>query len=172
MIYLVCALIATGVFAFDIISKVLVENANIDKVIIPNLLKFKFRYNNGASFSFLADKEWARAFFIAITSIVALIMIALYVYAIIKKKKISKWLLVSWSLIFGGTVGNLFDRIFIGQVRDFIFVVYNTDIFPAIFNVADMGIVIGVIMLCVFILFLDDDAVFKFKGNKNGSKKD
>ena len=163
MIYIVCCLIASGVLALDLVSKYIVEKVNVNKVIIPELLKFKLRYNSGASFSFLADKEWARIFFIIITSAIVILMLGAFVYAIVKKKKISTWLLVALSLIFGGAVGNLYDRIFIGSVRDFIYVFYNTDIFPAIFNVADMGLVVGVIMVCFYLLFLDKDAIFKKK---------
>ena len=43
---------------------------------------------------------------------------------------------------------------------------YNTDIFPAIFNVADIFLVVSVIMLCIYLLFLDKDALFKFKGKE------
>ena len=46
---------------------------------------------------------------------------------------------------------------------------YNTNIFPFIFNVADSALVIGVIMLIIYMLFLDKDAVFRIKGNGNGN---
>ena len=78
----------------------------------------------------------------------------------------SKWLLIALSLIFSGALGNFIDRILFQRVRDFIFVFYNTQIFPAIFNVADMALVIGVIMICVYLFFLDKDAVFKKKPQK------
>ena len=61
----------------------------------------------------------------------------------------------------GGAVGNLVDRIAFSYVRDFIFVLYNTKIFTAIFNVADIALVVGVIMLVIYLLFLDEEAIFK-----------
>ncbi len=172
MIYIVCLCVVIGILALDLISKVVAVNQNFNVVIIPELLKFKLTYNKGASFSFLSDKPWAKYMFIAVTILVCLAIIGYFVYLIIKKKKPSKWLLVALSMTFAGALGNLIDRIALGQVRDFIFVFYNTDIFPAIFNVADISLVVSVIMLCVYILFLDKDAFFKFKGKENKTNDD
>ena len=85
------------------------------------------------------------------------------VYCIVKKKAVSKWLAVAVALVFGGAVGNLIDRFAFNRVRDFMYLFYNTDIFPAIFNVADIGLVVGVIMICIYLLFLDKDAILKRK---------
>lgn len=163
MIYIICLLSAAGVLAVDLISKYLAESTNFNFVVIPELVKFKLTYNTGAAFSFLSDKEWAMTFFMVITSITLLLITGYFIFNIIKKRKVSKWLLIALSLIFSGALGNFIDRILYQQVRDFIFVFYNTQIFPAIFNVADMALVIGVIMICVYLFFLDKDAVFKKK---------
>ena len=163
MIYIICLLSAAGVLAVDLISKYLAESTNFNFVVIPELVKFKLTYNTGAAFSFLSDKEWAMTFFMVITSITLLLIMGYFIFNIIKKRKVSKWLLIALSLIFSGALGNFIDRILYQQVRDFIFVFYNTQIFPAIFNVADMALVIGVIMICVYLFFLDKDAVFKKK---------
>ena len=172
MLYIVCSVIAVFVFGLDMLSKYLCANSNIDKVIIPHLVKFKYTTNEGAAFSFLSGYDWAITFFSITTVIVMLVVIVLMVYAIIKKKSVSKWLAVALAMVFGGAVGNLVDRLIFGYVRDFIFVFYNTDIFPAIFNVADIGLVVGVIMVCVYLLFLDKDAVFKFKKVEKNGKED
>ena len=66
-----------------------------------------------------------------------------------------------------GTVGNFIDRLALNYVRDFISFVFGTFKF-AIFNVADICLVVGVVMIVYYILFLDKDAVFK----KNNGKKD
>lgn len=163
MIYIVCLCVAVGVLALDLITKALAVSLDFNVVIIPELLKFKLTYNKGASFSFLADKSWAIYMFIAVTVLVCIAILAYFAYAIIKKTKPSKWLLIALSMTFSGAIGNLIDRIALGKVRDFIFVFYNTDIFPAIFNVADIFLVVSVIMLCIYLLFLDKDAVFNFK---------
>lgn len=163
MIYIVCTLVIVGVISLDLISKYLVSTAKINMVIIPELVKFQYTTNTGSAFSFLGDKKWAMPMFIALTFIV---LIAIFVYVgimIAKKVKLSKWLLIALSLVVSGAIGNLVDRIMLGYVRDFIFVFYNTNIFTAIFNVADIALVVGVIMLCVYMLFLDKEAVFRKK---------
>jgi signal peptidase II len=174
MTYIVSLIVAIGVLALDLVSKHLAELNSFDFVVIPELLKFKLTYNTGAAFSFLGDKEWAMTFFIILTTIILLSLIAFFVFKIVKKKKPSKWFSISFSLIFAGSLGNLVDRILFQKVRDFIFVLYNTDIFPAIFNVADIALVVGVIMVCVYLLFLDKEAVFKraSKGEDGDGKDD
>lgn len=170
-IYVVAAIIAVAVIALDQISKYITASSNVNAVIIPELLKFKLAYNEGAAFSFLSDAAWAQTFFKIITVVILLGIIGWAVYSIITKKTPSKWLIVAVSLVFGGATGNLIDRIAFNKVRDFIYVFYNTEIFPAIFNVADIALVVGVIMLCVYLLFLDKDAIFKKKsGDKNNGK--
>ncbi len=165
MIYLTCLILAVGIIVFDLLTKYFVVLFSVDFVVIPYLLKFELTYNTGAAFSFLGDKDWARTFFIILTSIVCLIILSVYIFFYIKKRKISKWVAVAGSMIFAGAVGNLVDRIFLGVVRDFIFVFYKTRIFPAIFNVADVFLVIGVIMLIIYLFFLDNDAIFRKKKN-------
>ena len=168
MIYIVCLLVAGGVLALDLITKYLAVEYSFNVVIIPELVKFKLTYNTGAAFSFLSDKSWAMTMFVSLTIAIMLGIIAFFVYKIVAKKPLSKWMAITLSLIFSGALGNFVDRVSMGKVRDFIFVFYNTQIFPAIFNVADMALVIGVIMMCVYLLFIDKDAVFK----KSEPKKD
>ena len=161
MIYIVCLITAVGVLAIDLITKYFAQELNFNFVVIPELVKFKLTYNTGAAFSFLSEKSWAITLFAVITFIALALILGYFIYNIIKRKKVSKWLLIALSLIFAGALGNLIDRLALGKVRDFIFVFYNTQIFPAIFNVADMALVIGVIMTCIYLLFLDKDAVFR-----------
>ena len=161
MIYIVCLITAVGVLALDLITKYFAQELYFNFVVIPELVKFKLTYNTGAAFSFLSDKSWAITLFAIITFIALALILGYFIFNIIKRKKVSKWLLISLSLIFAGALGNLIDRLMLGKVRDFIFVFYNTQIFPAIFNVADMALVIGVIMTCIYLLFLDKDAVFR-----------
>ncbi len=163
MIYIICLLVVGGVLTLDLISKYLVQLNQTDSVVIPHLLKFHYTTNTGSAFSFLGDKEWAMPMFIILTFVVLAVIFAFIIFSIVKKKELSKWLLIAISLIVAGAIGNLIDRISFGYVRDFIFVFYNTKIFTAIFNVADMALVIGVIMVCVYLLFLEKDAIFKFK---------
>ena len=163
MIYIICLVSAIGVLAVDLITKYFAESMSFNFVVIEELLKFKLTYNTGAAFSFLSGKSWAMTFFLILTSITLILILGYFIFNIVKKRKVSKWLLIALSLVFSGALGNMIDRILYQKVRDFIFVFYNTQIFPAIFNVADMALVIGVIMICIYLLFLDKDAIFKKK---------
>ena len=171
MIYIVSLIVVGGVLAIDLTTKYFANLQNWNFVVINELLKFKLTFNTGAAFSFLSDKDWAMTFFIAVTFLFMIAVLGFYIYHAVKKKKLSKWLAISCSLIFSGALGNFIDRVALGRVRDFIFVFYNTNIFPAIFNVADMALVIGVIMVCFYLLFLDKDAVFK-KSKKHVEKEE
>ncbi len=150
-----------GVISLDLISKYIVSSTKINMVIIPELVKFQYTTNTGSAFSFLGDKTWAMPMFIVLTFVVLIAIFAYIAVMISKKVKLSKWLLIALSLVVSGAIGNLIDRIMLGYVRDFIFVFYNTNIFTAIFNVADIALVVGVIMICVYLLFLDKEAVFR-----------
>lgn len=95
-------------------------------------------HNTGAAFSFLATESgWQRWFFVALASIVSLALI--------------KWLTtlrnepmvaVAVALILGGALGNLYDRITLGYVVDFLHFYWNDYHFPA-FNIADSSITVG-----------------------------
>lgn len=169
MFFIVLAIIFTLVLALDFTSKYLSVLYDFNFVVIPNVLKFVQTYNTGAAFGMLNDKAWSKYFFIAFSLLACLCILAFFVYKIIKKQKISKWLGVALTLVLSGALGNLCDRLFIGKVRDFIYFFYNTEIFPFIFNVADSALVIGVIMIIIYMLFLEKDAIFKKKGNGNGN---
>ena len=107
------------------------------------------------------DKPWAQTFFIVLT-VVALLGLAVYM---IFKKDNSRWLNVSLALIASGAIGNFIDRLALKEVRDFLFVHFFAN-----FNVADIAITVGGIMLVFYFLFLDKDAIFKKKENPNGNQ--
>lgn len=90
--------------------------------------------NRGAAFGILQDQLWL---FIPVTLIVVAVLIY-YLWVFRRERPLASW---SFSLILGGAVGNLIDRIRMGEVVDFLdFKLIN---YP-IFNVADAAIVIGV----------------------------
>ena len=100
-------------------------------------------YNEGAAFSFLSDAGgWQRWFLIGVSCIVC-VFIVVWMYQSISK---SKCLLAGLSLILGGALGNLWDRLYLGYVVDFIEVYYKDLYWPA-FNIADSAITIGAILL-------------------------
>ena len=105
---------------------------------------FTLVYNEGAAFSFLADQGgWQVYFFTTVSSVVSLGLLY-WLYTLHAKKE--WWLSISLSLILSGAMGNLYDRVTMGKVVDFIDWYYGTYHFPA-FNVADAVIFLGAAMM-------------------------
>lgn len=115
--------------------------------IIEGWLHITSTRNRGAAFSILQNQRW---FFITLTVIVSLFIIY-YIYRIYKTEK---WYALAFSLILGGAIGNLIDRILTGEVVDFIDVrIINF----AIFNLADSAIVIGTGLILIGMLFSKEE---------------
>lgn len=99
--------------------------------------------NEGAAFSFLSGAGgWQRWFFIGL-AIIASVFICFWLK---KLDRNQRWEAIAWSLVLGGALGNLIDRILYGYVIDFLDVYVGEWHWPA-FNVADSAITVGVIML-------------------------
>jgi len=108
-------------------------------------------FNKGAAFSFLSEAGgWQRWFFTAIAVVVS-IMLVLWLQ---KTQRRYWWLGLGLSMILGGALGNLYDRVVQGYVIDFISLHYDNYYFPA-FNLADTAITLGAILLIVDMLFLE-----------------
>ena len=102
-------------------------------------------YNPGAAFSFLADAGgWQRWFFI----VLALGVSAFIVSWLLRLNRDERWMAVALTLILGGAVGNVVDRIYIGHVIDFIDIYIGSWHWPA-FNIADSAITIGAVMMVI-----------------------
>jgi len=116
--------------------------------VIPSF-NFTLMYNRGAAFSFLSDAAgWQRWFFVAI-SLGASVLLIVW----LRKLKPQQWMLaVALSLVLGGAVGNLIDRLWLGYVIDFIQLYYKDFYWPA-FNVADSAITVGAVLLIWDALF-------------------
>lgn len=112
--------------------------------IINNFFSITYVRNNGAAWSILSGNR----LFLIIISLLALGLIYLY---FIKNKELTKLENFSYGLLIGGTIGNLIDRIIHGYVIDYLdFKIFNYS-FP-VFNLADICIVIGVILVCVSLI--------------------
>ncbi|MDX1593068.1 MAG: signal peptidase II [Gammaproteobacteria bacterium] len=106
-------------------------------------------HNTGAAFSFLADAGgWQRPFFIVLSSVVSVVLIAW----LRRLPPASRLLGVALALVLGGAVGNLVDRVAYGYVIDFVDLHAGGWHWPA-FNVADSAISCGVVLLLVDGLF-------------------
>jgi len=115
------------------------------------MLNWTLLHNYGAAFSFLSDAGgWQRYFFTSLASVVSVIF-ALWLLRLPKNTVV---LAAALSLILGGAIGNLIDRVTLGYVVDFIHVYYNDSHFPA-FNIADSAITLGVILMLIDTFFLE-----------------
>ena len=120
--------------------------------VIEPILNWTLAYNYGAAFSFLADAGgWQKWFF----AILALVMSVFLIGYLIKAPRQAKLLSLGLALVLGGAVGNLIDRLLHGHVIDFIHVHYADAWHYPIFNIADMGISIGVALIVIDMLFLE-----------------
>lgn len=118
--------------------------------VIEGVLSFQQSYNAGALWGM--GRGLAPLFVVA--SIVALVFV-MYVFAHSRRPQIVFH--VALGLVLGGALGNLYDRLFEGgRVRDFIkieWTVLSREVWPWIFNVADILLVVGVVILVLHILF-------------------
>jgi len=142
--------LALAVFVLDIATKQIAEAllSYGKPVYLLPVLDFTLLYNRGAAFSFLANESgWQRWFFTAISLGVS----AVLVVWLKKLPRTQIWLPVALTLILGGALGNLFDRLVYGHVIDFISVHWQQSYFPA-FNLADSAITVGAIMMAIDIV--------------------
>jgi len=130
--------------ALDLYTKKLIQHAFEygEHLKITQFFDLVRYHNEGAAFSFLADAGgWQKIFFSTISIVAIVVMIYL-----IRKHKQEKLFCFGLALVLGGAIGNLYDRLTLGYVVDFLFFHYNTFYWPA-FNVADSAICVGVGLL-------------------------
>jgi len=111
--------------------------------VLSGFFNLTLAHNYGAAFSFLADQPGWQRWFFTITSIV-ISLVLLYWLKTLKDHE--KMLAIGLVLVLGGAIGNLWDRITLGYVVDFLDVYYQNWHWPA-FNVADSAISIGAVLL-------------------------
>ena len=122
-------------------------------VAVMPMFNFTLMHNEGAAFSFLSEAGgWQRWFFTIISFVVSVVL----VFWIKKLKPEEKFQAMAFSLILGGAIGNLIDRVRFGYVVDFIEIYWNSNgmhySWPA-FNIADSAITIGVTILIIDTIF-------------------
>jgi len=149
--YLWLSAITASVIALDQLTKYLVVRRfrlHESVRIIPGFFDLTYVRNPGAAFGFLAGAPgmWRSIFFITV-SIVALAVILFLV-----RQAHDRLSLIAFSLIGGGAVGNLVDRVRFGEVVDFIDWYYRTYHWPT-FNIADSAISLGVGLMAIDMLF-------------------
>lgn len=144
---LIGSIICLGI---DILSKYLIDSFFMpteSKVIINNFFNITKIYNDGASWNILSGSRYI------LILVAIVILVILFIYQNKFKKNMRN--IISFSMIYGGIIGNLLNRIMYGYVIDFLdFNIFGWD-FP-IFNIADIFIVVGV-MLLIYSIYKKDD---------------
>ncbi len=137
-------LISALVFALDLYTKHLIQKFFVygEMLTLTRFFDLVRYHNEGAAFGFLHDAGGMQKWFFGGVSVIAIVTI---VY-LLNQHRTEKHFCFGLSLVLGGAIGNLYDRITLGYVVDFINVHYQQMYWPA-FNVADSAICLGVLFL-------------------------
>jgi signal peptidase II len=139
------------VLVLDQITKYLIQThvrLNDSITVVPGFFNITHVRNRGAAFGILSTlpEFWRSAFFITVT------LVAVAAISVLIIKTHERLLVYAFSLIAGGAIGNVVDRIRYGEVVDFIQWYVKSYYWPS-FNVADSAITIGVVLLAFEMLF-------------------
>jgi signal peptidase II len=138
--------LSAAVIALDLYTKYLVQRAFSlgDHYYVTRFFDIVRYHNEGAAFSFLAGAGgWQRFFFSAVAILASVVILFL-----LRKHKTERLFCFALALVLGGALGNLYDRLTLGYVVDFLFFHYQSWYWPA-FNVADSAITCGVVLLLI-----------------------
>jgi signal peptidase II len=145
--YRLVGAVAGLVILFDQLTKLYIDRtfALYESVtVVPNFFQITYLRNKGAAFGILADSPLRVPFFIG-ASLVAIAVIFLYLRQVSRDQVVQQ---IALSLILGGALGNLVDRVRLGEVIDFLYFHWYQHYWPA-FNVADSAICVGVGLLLI-----------------------
>ena len=151
---LVCLLIILGVVAIDQATKwIVMLNMELGESIplIKDVFHFTYIRNAGASFGSFSESRW-------VFMVISTVMIAAMIFYLVKYRPQKKLLYIPVSMIIGGGIGNMIDRLFYGEsfgngtVVDFLDFCAFPNLWMWIFNVADAFVVVGAGILFVYLL--------------------
>ena len=149
-----CAIVVAFV-VIDLVTKYVLDatlNYGDTVTVIPHLINFQVVYNIGAAWGIMSGKQ---IFLIVLT----IIFLAIFIYYYVREKRKTWLLTITFAFLIGGCLGNLYDRIVFGYVRDFIqFDFWKS--FP-IFNFADVFLSVGVVLFVIYII------LYFVRSNKN-----
>ena len=137
--------ISFAIVILDQLTKkiILAKMALRDVVEITSFFDIVHLHNYGAAFSFLHNAGGWQRYFLSAISILVSIVLPFY----IKKNQHDIFLAMGLTLVLGGAIGNLVDRLFLGYVVDFVSLHIDDVFYWPAFNVADSAISLGVILL-------------------------
>ena len=149
--YLILLIVSAVVLIFDQATKLYIDRTmdlHSTITVVENFFNITYLRNKGAAFGFLATSSYRLPFFIMI-SIVA---VAVIIRVFFKLRPDQKFTAFALALIFSGALGNLIDRVRLGEVIDFLDAHWYGHHWPA-FNIADSAICVGVFLLAVDMIF-------------------
>jgi signal peptidase II len=149
--YLILIAVSAIVLAIDQATKIYVDRSmdlHSSVTVVNNFFNITYLRNKGAAFGILAHSSYRLPFFILV-SVIAIAVIVLVFYRLRPDQKFTAFPL---SLIFSGALGNLIDRIRLGEVIDFLDAHWYGHHWPA-FNIADSAICVGVFLLAIDMFF-------------------
>lgn len=152
-------LIAVLVFFDQYIKNLITQNIAFggEVPVIDGFFSIVHATNTGGAFSFLAENDWGIFLLSGISIVVSVIL--LYTLYRLRSRHVF-WIRFAIALLVSGTIGNMIDRIRVKSVVDYLMFTFGTYTFP-IFNLADMCIVCGSILLAVLLMF--DKTLFRTK---------
>lgn len=144
MLWLIIAVLITA--ADQLVKLLIVSNADVGDVLVSlPLTDITYVKNTGAAFSIMSGK-------ISVLTVISAVFCVGVVIYWIKKKPSHPLMCAALTMMFAGALGNAIDRIVRGFVVDFIQVTFIN--FP-VFNIADIGITLGAILLVIYVIFFD-----------------
>lgn len=134
--------IALAVIVLDQVTKLVVVNTMElgESINVLPVFDIYRTYNLGAAWSMFADAGGAQRWVLSAVAVLASVVLVFWLRRI--RLAVQSLLVVGLTLILGGAIGNLIDRVLLGHVIDFLLVYWNESRFPA-FNAADAAITIG-----------------------------
>ena len=135
---------AVLIIVLDQISKIWISKHFLygESVAVTQFFNLVLVHNSGAAFSFLSSAGgWQRWFFSTIA-----VVASIWITWLLHQHKNEKLFCIALTLILGGALGNLIDRVAYGYVVDFLDFYWNTYHFPA-FNIADSAITCGAVLM-------------------------
>lgn len=147
MLIVALAIVIGSVVLDQVTKAIVVSHMTLHQELpfLPGFLRLYYTENTGAAFSMLADHRWVFVLFSAVA-------MAVILYILVRQLHRHPLLTVSLSMVLGGGIGNMIDRVLNGSVVDFLdFQFVNF----AVFNVADIFVTCGSIALAVYIIFVE-----------------
>ena len=172
-VMLIVAIVSAAILVFlDQLTKRVFQDLYFEKgetAVIDGFFFFSYTLNSGSAYGFLSDKSWGQTIFMIITPIA---LVAFSVALFFAAKRNNKTLFIGLILVISGTVGNFIDRVANKAVIDFIVIrIGGVNIF-GVFNLADVLMTFGIILLLIHLVFLEDGGLFRRKSGKNDEKTD